>query len=152
MPRRDPLVALQRLRALERDQARIAFAAAEAAREVATLRLARSARAFDEEAAAAPAAYAAWLPAAQAAQALAEQHLNIADAKAEAARSTLATADAEAKALATLLRTRRAAARRLQRAAEQWALDEVAGRGCAPSGPTPPTGSGPLGPMSSGGA
>lgn len=129
MPRRDPLVALQRLRALERDQARLAFAEAEAVRAVATQRLAHTAAAFGAEAAAEPADYAAWLPAAQAAQSLAEKRLHTADAKAEAARSTLATAGAEAEALATLLRTRCAAARRARLAADQLALEDATGRG-----------------------
>ena len=135
MPRRDPLLALARLRTFETDQARLAFAGAEASRAVAAERAARTEAALDGEMAALPADYAAWLPAAQAARAQATNGVRKAEAATEVARAALAAAGAEAEALEALLRARRDAIRRARRAAEQRAVDDAAGTAAGRRGP-----------------
>jgi hypothetical protein len=128
MPRRDPLVVLARLRRFEHDQARQIFAAAEAGCASAAELLARAEAALDREAASLPADYAAWLPAARAAQTRAAHGVRTAEADAETARAELVTAGAAAEALAMLLDARRAAARRARLAAEHAALEDATGK------------------------
>lgn len=126
MPRRDPLLALARLRKIERDAARMDFARARGALGAAEAREAAAAAAITREAVAAPADYAAWLPAGFAARERATVARSRAEATAEAARRELAAARAAEAAVQELLAARHAAERRERLTAQQVALEDAA--------------------------
>ncbi len=125
MPRRDPLEVLAKLRGLARDTARRGLAEAQRGLAAAELADRQVAEALVREAVAAPAEYAAWLPAAALARDRAASALRQAGAAEALAREELVAARAAAEAVEAMLAARRGARRGARLAAEQRILDDL---------------------------
>jgi hypothetical protein len=121
---RDPLLILSRLRRLEVAEARRAVAARGAEADAAARQRAAALRALDEEAAAAPADYAAFLPRALAEGEAAAQAVRRAEAGLDVARQGLAVARAAERAVQEVAARRRAATREKAARQAQARLDD----------------------------
>lgn len=125
MPARDPIAVLARLRGMARDAARRDMASALAGVVAAEAAESAAAAMLRRESGAAPADFAAWLPAAHRARDQAAMARQRAEAEFTAAREALVVARAEAEAVEATLAARRAARRRARLAAEQRLLDDL---------------------------
>jgi hypothetical protein len=126
MARRDPLLVLARLRALERDAARRALGRAQGALTLAEAAAVAVADALALEArGTSPSDYAAWLPAAGRARLHAAGQVRQTEAGAALARSEAVAAHAAAEAVEQLLQRKRLAQRRARLAGEQALLDDL---------------------------
>jgi flagellar biosynthesis chaperone FliJ len=125
MSRRDPLEVLAKLRGLARDTARRSLAEAQRGLAAAELADRQVAGALLREAVAAPAEYAAWLPAAALARDRTAAALRQAGATETLARAELVAARAAAEAVEAMLAARREARRNARLATEQRILDDL---------------------------